>query len=165
MSVVSVNTFTHTAGYLTANLIRSVTDIIKAVGLDPGELPSQALDRGLKVWIEDEDLIRLVLEIYSRSTGRLVSRFDFDVDYTYSTGSDGRFWLDTDQVKFAIRKAGLLPSNCSYGVVATTKPGRRDVEGWSSATLRSTDGMTRHAVGTAIGAGSSAAGLAYYSRS
>jgi Bacterial HORMA domain 2 len=165
VSVVSVNTFTHTAGYLTANLVRSVTDIIKALGLDPGELPSQALDRGLKIWIETEDLTKLVLEIYNRSTDGLVRRFDFDLDYTYSTGSDGTFWLDTDQVRFAIRKAGLLPSNCSYSVVATTKPGRPDVEGWTSATLRSTDGLTRHAVGTAIGAGSSAAGLAYHSRS
>lgn len=165
MSVVSVNTFTHTAGYLTANLIRSVTDIIKAVGLDPGDLPSQTLDRGLKVWIEDEDLTKLVLEIYNRSTDKLVERFDFDLDYTYSTGSDGTFWLDTDQVKFAIRKAGLLPTSCSYRVVATTKPGRRNVDGWSDTTLRSTDGMIRHAVGTAIGAGSSAAGLAYYWRS
>ena len=165
MSVVSVNTFTHTAGYLTANLIRSVTDIIKAVGLDPGELPSATLDRGLKVWIEAEDLTKLVLEIYGRSTDRLVERFDFDLDYTYSTSSDGSFWLDTDQVRFAIRKAGLLPSNCSYRVVATTRPGRQDVPGWSNTTLRSTDGLTRHAVGTAIGAGTSAAGLAYYSRS
>jgi hypothetical protein len=165
MSVVSVSTFTHTAGYLTANLIRSITDIVKEVGLDPGELPSQTLDRGLKVWIESEDLTKLVLEIYERSTNELFKRFDFDLDYTYSTSSDGSFWLDTDQVKFAIRKAGLLPSSCSYAVVATTKPGRPDVEGWSPTTLRSTNGMTRHAVGTAIGAGSSAAGLAYYSRS
>ncbi len=165
MSVVSVNTFTHTAGYLTANLIRSVTDIVKAVGLDPGELESDTLDRGLKVWIGTEDLQKLVLEIYNRATNKLVERFDFDLDYTYSSGDDGSFWLDTDQVKFAIRKAGILPSGCSYSIVATTKPGRSDVAGWSPTTFRSTDGMTRHSVGTAIGAGSSAAGLAYYSRS
>jgi hypothetical protein len=165
VSVVSVNTFTHTAGYLTANLIRSITDIIKAVGLDLGDLPAQTLDRGLKTWIESEHLTKLVLEIYSRSTDNLVGRFDFDLDYTYSTTGDGSFWLDTEQVRFAIRKAGLQPINCSYNVVATTKPGRPDVVGWSSATLRSTNGFTRHAVGTAIGAGAAAAGLSYYSRS
>jgi hypothetical protein len=85
------------------------------------------LDRGLKVWIESEDLQRLVLEIYSKSTDKLVERFDFDLDYTYSTSDTGTFWLDTDQVTFAIRKAGLLPSGCLYRVVATTKPGRPDV--------------------------------------
>lgn len=165
MSVVSVNTYTYTAGYLTANLIRSVTDIIKAVGLDPGDLPSDTLDRGLKRWIETEHLQKLVLEIYSRSSDRLVGRFDFDLDYTYSSDDDGSFWLDIDQVKFAIRKHGLVPSNCSYAVIASTRAGRPDVPGWSPTTYRSTDGMTRYAVGTAIGAGSAAAGLAYYSRS
>lgn len=165
MSVVSVNTFTYTAGYLTANLIRSVADILKDVGLDPGELWSDTLDRGLKVWIESEDLQALVLEIYNKATGRLVGRFDFDLDYTYSTGDTGSFWLDRDQVRFAIRKAGILPSGCSYDVIAKTKPGRPDVPGWMSTAFRSTDGMTRHAVGAAIGAGSAAAGLAYYSRS
>jgi hypothetical protein len=165
VSVVSVNTFTYTAGYLTANLIRSVTDIIKSIGLDPGDLPHDTLDRGLKAWIESEDLQKLTLEIYSRTSDQLVGRFDFDLDYTYSSGDTGSFWLDTDQVKFAIRKHGLIPSGCAYRVVTTTKPGRPDVAGWSNTTLRSTDGMTRNAVGTAIGAGSAAAGLAYYSRS
>ena len=165
MSVVSVNTHTYTAGYLTANLIKSLTDIIKAVGLDPGEMATDTLDRGLKRWIETEDLQKLVLEIYARSSNALVGRFDFDLDYTYSTGDSGGFWLDTGQVTFAIRKAGLSPAGCSYAVVATTKPGRPDVPGWTSTSFRSTDGMTRHAVGTAIGAGAAAAGLAYYSRS
>lgn len=165
MSVVSVSTFTYTAGYLTGNLISSVTDIIKAIGLNPGDLPHDTLDRGLKVWIESEHLQKLTLEIYSRSTDLLVGRFDFDLDYTYSSGDTGSFWLDTEQVKFAIRKQGLIPSGCAYRVVTTTKPGRPNVAGWSSTTLRSTDGMTRNAVGTAIGAGSAAAGLAYYSRS
>lgn len=164
MSVVAVNTFTHTAGYLTANLLRSVTDIVKAVGLDPSELPGQALDRGLKAWIESQHLEAVVLEIYARRTDRLIGRFDFDLDYAYSAGSDGRFWLDTDQVSFAIRKAGLTPSGCSYRVVASTRPGRPDVEGWTSTAFRATDGLTRHAVGAAIGAGTSAASVAYYSR-
>lgn len=165
MSVVSVNTFAYTAGYLSANLVRSVTDIIKGVGLDPGELAHDTVDRGLKVWIESEDLEALHLEIFNRRTGEPVGRFDFDLDYSYSTADTGSFWLDTDQVKFAIRKHGLLPSGCTYRVVATTKDGRPDVPGWSRTTLRSTDGMTRHTVGTAIGAGSAAAGLAYYARS
>lgn len=165
MSVISVNTFTYTAGYLTANLIRSVTDIIKSIGLDPGDLPHAALDRGLKVWIESEHLQRLTLEIYSRSSDQLIGRFDFDLDYTYSSGDTGSFWLDTGQVKFAIQKHGLIPADCAYRVVTTTKPGRPDVAGWENTTLRSTDGMTRNAVGTAIGAGSAAAGLAYYTRS
>lgn len=165
MSVVSVNTFTYTAGYLTANLIRSVTDIIKAVGLDPGDLPHDTLDRGLKKWVETEDLQALVLEIYSKSTNKLIGRFDFDLDYTYSTGDTRNFWLDTDEVRFAIRKAGLTATGCSHAVIAETKPGRPDVPGWAPATFRSTEGLTRHAVGTVLGAGSAAAGLSYYSRS
>jgi hypothetical protein len=162
---VSVSTFTYTAGYLSSNLVRSVTDIVKTSGLDPMDLHPEVLDRGLKAWIQSHDLTELHLEIYDSRTDALVQRFDFDLDYTYGSTSTGAFWLDTGQVKFAIFKAGLLPSGCKCRVVATTKPGRPDVAGWSSATLRSTDGMTRHAVGAAIGAGSAAAGLAYYTKS
>ena len=165
MSVVSVNTFTYTAGYLAANLGRSLNDIIKGIGLNPGELDHETIERGLKVWIQSEHLEAVHLEIFSRATDRLVGRFSFDLDYGYSSGDTGNFWLETDQVKFAIQKHGLIPSGCSFQVVTTTKPGRPDVEGWSTTTLRSIDGMTRNAVGTAIGAGSAAAGLAYYSRS
>lgn len=161
---VAVNTFTYSAAYLTSNLLRSMTDIIKSVGMDPGGMQSQVLERGLKIWIESQDLTQLHLEIYDRRTDGLVKRFDFDLDYTYGSTSTGSFWLDTEQVKFAIFKAGLVPSGCDYRVVTTTKPGRPDVAGWSTTSLRSTDGMTHHSVGTAIGAGSTAAGVSFYSR-
>jgi hypothetical protein len=36
------------------------------------------------------------------------------------------------------------------------------VDGWSDTTLRSTDGMCRHTVGTALGGGSMGAGLSYW---
>jgi len=68
-------------------------------------------------------------------------------------------------VKFAIRKHGLVASNCEYRVLVTTKAGSPEVAGWTSTSFLSTDGFTRYSVGTAIGASSTAAGLSYYARS
>jgi hypothetical protein len=164
VSVISVNTFVHSAGYLAANIGRSLVDIIRGLGLDPGELDHETVERGLKAWIESRHLETVHLEIFSRRTNELVGKFAFDIDYGYSTDTSS-FWIETEQVQFAIRKHGLLPSGCSYRVVTSTKRGRPGVEGWSNTTLRSVDGLTRNPVGTAIGAGSTGAGLAYYSRS
>ena len=48
------------------------------------------------------------------------------------------------------------------GVVADTHPGRPDVDGWSSTTLRSTSGLVRQVAGTASGGGSLGAELSHY---
>lgn len=106
----------------------------------------------------------MVLEIYNSVTEELEGRFDFTIVRTYGEDDDGGFWLDTDEVRFAIRKAGLTPTNCGYRVVCDCAPGEPAVAGWRNTTFRSTDGFTTHAVGTGITAGSVGVGLAYYTR-
>jgi hypothetical protein len=166
MTVVAVDTRTYTSTYLAGNILRSVTDIVKGCGLDPGSFThTKTLDLGLRTWLESGHLTTVTLEIFGTRTKELAGRFDFTIDYGYGSGDDGGFWLDTDQVKFAIRKHGLVASGCEYRVLVTTKAGSPDVAGWASTSFLSTDGFTRYSVGTAIGASSTAAGLSYYSRS
>ena len=90
-----------------------------------------------------------MLEIYNPKTDALIGRWDIDIVYGWSSG-DGSFWTDTEQLKYHIRKAGLAPSDASYRFLLHTKPGRPDVNGWSKATGRSTDGMVRHSLGSTI---------------
>ena len=70
----------------------------------------------------------MILEIYNPATDKLVTRWDIDIVYGWSDG-DGSFWTDTEQLKYAIKKAGLLPSQAKYKLMLDTKPGRPDVEG------------------------------------
>lgn len=161
MTIVVVNSYTHSVAYLADNILKSLKDIIRLSGLDPSKFASkwESNTLALKTWLGTGDLERVVLEIYNPKTNTLVLRWDIDIAYGWTTG-DGSFWTDTDQLKYAIRKAGLAPAEATYDLLLHTKPGCPDVVGWSKGAYRSTSGMVRHSLGTTIehsGLGASAA--------
>jgi hypothetical protein len=169
MTSVVVNVHTHAATHVASNVLRSIRQIIKGCGLSTAKMLDQwtVLEAGVATWLETGDLEALILEVYDPSdwVDDRRGRFDFTIDYSYYRDGDGELWLDPDTVRRTILKNGSYPSACEYRFVATTKPGRPNVEGWSSTTLRSTTGFERHTVGTAVGGGSLGASLAYYRRS
>jgi hypothetical protein len=151
MSVVAVFSYTQSVVYVADNILKSLKDIIRLSGLDPTKLVNDwtVLLRGLSAWIESRHLESVTLEILDPKTDGLLFRWDIEVVYTWDV-SAGTFWTDTDQLKWAIKKAGLVPSQADYRVSVHNKPGRPDVSGWSSCTLRSTDGMVRQSLGTTV---------------
>lgn len=130
MSTVATYSYTHSVTYVTDNILKSLKDIIVLSGLDPEHFADrwESNTRAIKTWLGTGDLRKVVLEIYNPSTDKLVTRWDIDIVYGWSDG-DGSFWTDTEQLKYAIKKAGLLPSQAKYKVMLDTKPGRPDVEG------------------------------------
>jgi hypothetical protein len=70
--------------------------------------------------------------------------------------------VNTEDIQYHIKKAGLWPAICDYRVVTITKPGRPDVTGWSRTNLRSTDGFIRQSIGTTVDAAVLGAGAAYW---
>lgn len=162
---VTVNTYTHTVTFVTNQLIRSLKRILVEAGLEPDalvdDLPSYELAIG--TWLKSKHLTGLLLEVYSPGDGKLVSRWDLAIDYTYGNDDVESMWFDPDVISQAIAKAGALAANCSYRIIATTSPGRPDVLGWGAAApLRSTDGFVKQSVGTAVGTSSIGAGLEYW---
>lgn len=151
MTIVSVNTYTHSVTYVADNMLKSLKDIIRLSGLDPSNFIEDwdVNMRGIKRWLETQDLERVSLEIYNPKTDALMFRWDMDVVYSWTSG-EGNFWVDTEQLKYAIRKAGLVPSQAKYRLLVRTKPGRPSVDGWSKVTARSTVGFTRQSLGTTI---------------
>lgn len=161
MTIVAVNTYTHSVTYVADNILKSMKDIIRLSGLDPTKLVDgwSSKMRALQTWLESRHLEMVVLEIFNPKTNALVGRWDIDVVYTTGSG-DGDFWTDTEQIKYHVRKAGLAPSEAKYRLLLHTKPGRRAVEGWGPAQYRSTKGFVRHSLGSTIehnGLGGSAA--------
>jgi hypothetical protein len=72
-------------------------------------------------------------------------------------------WVNTEDIKYHIRKAGLWPSHCDYRVLLQNHPGAPSVAGWSDTQYRSTDGFVRQGIGTTIdGNGHISAGTAYW---
>ncbi|MCZ2110073.1 MAG: HORMA domain containing protein [Dehalococcoidia bacterium] len=162
---VVANLYVHTTTYITDKMLRSILYIIRESGLDPSKFANdwEWMERGIRTWLGTQDLKRVLLEVFDPRDGELVGRWDFDI--VYGGDGDGSMWVDTDAIRFAIRKAGLWPSQCEYRLLTTTNPGRPDVAGWSPTTLRSTDGFVRHSIGTTIGAAGAATSTAYWRRS
>ena len=164
---VTANTYVHTTTYITDKMLRSLLFIIRESGLDPSRFAGDWawMERGIRTWLGTRDLETVILEVYDPYDSQLVGRWDFEIVYGYGSHGDGTMWVDTDAIRYAIRKAGLWPSQCAYRLVAVTKPGRPDVAGWSRTTLRSTDGFARHSIGTTIGAVGAGTSTAYWRRS
>lgn len=151
MSTVSVYSYVHSVSYVTDNILKSLKDIIRLSGLSPEKLTDEwpSLHRAISTWIGSEHLEQVILEVYNPVSDVLIARWDIDVVYAWD-GSAGQFWTDTDQLKYAIRKAGVWPADACYRVLLQNKPGRPAVEGWGPATTRSLDGFVRQSLGTTV---------------
>ena len=160
---VAVNTYTHSVTYVTDKMLMLLKDIIRWSGLSPEKLASDwtVLHRGISTWLTTHDLDEVHLEVFNSKTGSLVGRWDFEIYYG-SSGDGGGMWVNPEDVKYAIKKAGLWPSACDYRIVITNKPDRPNVEGWSGTTLRSTDGFVRQSIGTTIDGNGLRAGTTYW---
>ena len=163
MTTVAVNSYTHSVTYVADNILKSLKDIIRLSGLDPSKFASdwEVNLRGIKTWLNSEHLSKVALEIYHPRTDALIVRWDIDINYSWS-GGDGSFWTDTDQLRYAIRKAGLATSEAKYDLTVYCKPGRPDVLGWGPCSGRSTAGMVRQSLGTTIDHSGLGASTAYW---
>jgi Bacterial HORMA domain 2 len=148
---VSVYSYTHSVTYVAENILKSLKDIIRLSGLDPAEFVGdwELNMRAVNGWLQSGDLERVMLDIYNPKTGELIFQWSIEIAYSW-TGGDGSFWTDTEALKYAIRKAGLAPSDAKYDLRMKTKPGRHDIDGWGKAPARSTEGMVRQSVGTTV---------------
>jgi hypothetical protein len=159
---VVVNTYTHSVTYVTDKMLLSLKEIIRCSGLSPEKIAAdwKVLQRGISSWLYSRDLESVHLEVFNPTTDALIGRWDFDI-YFGSWGDSG-MWVNTDDIRYHIRKAGQWPSTCDYRIVLTTKPGRPNVDGWSATTLRSTDGFVRQSLGTTIDGNGVRTGTAYW---
>jgi len=151
MTTVAVYSYTHSVTYVADNILKSLKDVITLSGLSPQKLAGDwpVLLRGITKWIETRHLEFVTLEIYHPKTDELLKRWDVDISYTWDSNA-GSFWTDTEQLRYAIKKAGVAPSEALYRVIAKNKDGRPDVEGWSKTNFRSTDGMIKQSLGTTV---------------
>jgi len=159
---VVVNSYTHSVTYVTDKMLMSLKEIIRCSGLSPEKFATdwKVLHRGISTWLNSRDLESVHLEVFNPNTDGLIGRWDFDI--YYGSSGDGGMWVNTDDIRYHIRKAGQWPATCDYRVVLTTKPGRPNVEGWSGTKLRSTDGFVRQSLGTTIDGNALRTGTSYW---
>lgn len=161
---VSTNTYTHATTHVATNITRSLKRLIIGCGLDPSNLIGgwTTLEEGLETWLTTRHLKRVTLEVATRSTNRLIKRFDFDIRYNHDPFGNGELWLDSKVVGYAIRKAAEVPKECVYSVLAVHAPGRPDVDGWTSTQFRDSSHLYQRSVGSAVGGGGIGAMASYW---
>ena len=162
-TLVIVNTYAHSVTYVADKMLLSLKEIIRESGLSPANFADEwsTLQRGISAWLRTRHLQEVTLEVYDSGTDALVGRWDFEI--YYATCGDGTMWVNTEDIRYHIRKAGQWPSLCKYRIVTTTKPGAPAVDGWSATTLRSTAGFVRQSIGTTIdGNGHVRTGTSYW---
>lgn len=162
MTVVNVNTYTHSVTYVSGNILKSFKDIVRLIGLDPKGLIAdwKVLTRGLETWLGTGHLNKVILEVFDPSTDKLVSRWDVDIVYGWS--GDGEFWIDPDQVGYHTQKVEQAPSNVTCRVVVENRANHPSVEGWGSTSSRSTDGFVRQSLGLTINNSGLGGGFSYW---
>lgn len=162
---VSVRSYTHSVTYVSDNILKSLKDIIRLSGLSPSKLVGQweSTDYAVKTWIASGHLKRIVLEVFDSRNNGLITRWDVEISYTYSSG-DGDFWTDTEALRFAILKAGVWPANADYRLIVDLASGAPHVPGWGDTSFRSTAGMVEQRVGTTVEASGLSGGFSYYRR-
>lgn len=164
MSTYTVSiTYTHTVTHVTTKMLLTLKDIIREIGLDPTRFTDSwdTYERAISTWLASRHLEKVTLEVYDPKTDVLVTRWDMDV--VYASVGDGALWVDTAAVRYAIAKAGVVPSTCRYNLILTA-PGGAGVSGWGDCYFRSTAGFNRYAVGATVGGNGLSAQTAYWSR-
>lgn len=165
MTAVTVSTFTytHSVTYVADNILKSLKNVLRLSGLDPTKLTDdwQVLTDGMSTWMGAQELERVTLEIFDPITDALVTRWDIDIQYGWAS-DDGNVWTDTDQLAYAIKKAGVSPASAKYRVLLRNKPGARQLPGWTSTPFRSTDGMVRQSLGSTVQHGGLGGNTSYW---
>lgn len=164
-TLVAVNTYSHSVTFVTDKMLKSLRYIITSTGLDPNKFVSdwKSYELAVETWLTSRHLRTVVLEVISPG-GSLVTRCDFDINYTYGSG-EGSMWADTDALKYAIAKFGTIPAFCTYSISLVNAPGRPDVVGWGPGTFLSTDGFIKQSLGTTIGTHAIGAQASYWRKS
>lgn len=162
MTAVKVNTYTHSVTYVADNILKSLKDIIRLSGLDPGPFAGdwELNRRGVGRWLETGHLEQVILEVFDPRSDALIVRWDIDV--VYGAAGDGAFWTDTEQLRYHIRKAGVAPADARYRLMTTLAAGAPDVVGWGGAYARSITGMSRQSLGSTIEHNGLGASTAYW---
>ena len=161
MTSVAVNTYTHSVTYVADNILKSLKDIIRLSGLDPGEVRRRLGEqharrsrRGSAPAISQ----KVILEIYNPKTDALIVALGHRHRLQLVVG-DGSFWTDTEQLKYAHPQGGRRAERGQLSTAAAhqARPPRRRRLGARRAIARPTAWFARASARPSSTAASAAA--------
>ena len=157
------NTYSYSVNHVTDGMINGIKRIVALSDLDLDKFMGEwkSLDNAMKIWLGDRHMKSIILEVYDPKTNILITRWDMDVRYDEIDEDDVR-WTDVESIRLAIQEAGIPACTAKYDIIIINHYGRRDVEGWVPATIRSTDGLVRQSIGRTVGANGLGVAAAYW---
>ena len=157
-----VSTRTHTANYLSGEILGAFSDILAHLGLSGQAFGEQwpSTEQALLVWIEEGSLESVRLECVA-STG---AKAFFEVTVKYDSSGTGEWQFVSQQLALARCRVKFesMPRTSTYRLLVWTKPWRTHISGWTETTAGSTDGMVARNFGTLASAPHASTSLRYY---
>jgi hypothetical protein len=156
-------TRTQVATHFADKMLLLLGNIIRDSGLDMADFTSRRaeIEKGIKSWIISGHLRKVTLEIFKPGTKSLIRRWDLDWDKC--DAAESGFWVDVADIRYHLKKNGVIAKDCLYGFLFDCKPGYRPLPGWTTGTYADTTGLKLRSLGTTITAGSYGSRTSYWS--
>lgn len=137
-----------TINFLTNEIWNKLKVIVRECELDSASFceDEKLFTTGFRAWLTSGHLKCVYIEIFDKATDKLIKRWDIVV--TQDSSGNTQLWADTEGIRYAIAKAGKLPSGCSFAIKIQNKAGRPDVDGFAKCSERSKAHLTQGSVGT-----------------
>lgn len=154
--------FTHVVTHFSDKMLMLLGNIIRDSGLSMSTFSSErsTLERGLKTWLQSGHLRKVTLEIFKPNTRELIRRWDLEWDKCEA--AEIGFWVDVADIKYHLKKSGYLSTDCPYRFVVDNRPGRPDVDGFSSTEFSDTTGLKQYSLGATITGGGYGSQTSYW---
>jgi len=134
---VTVSTVERTATYVTNTVVQGLLRIVGGRHLDAGYLAQnrEVIEQGLFVWVAEQTLQEVHLEVYIPGQDAAIERWDFTFTYT-NVGGSSPTSPPVAQLGEVCARLRDLPPGVEYRVVVYTAPGATKVPGWEPTELR-----------------------------
>ncbi|MBM4017137.1 MAG: hypothetical protein FJ288_02225 [Planctomycetes bacterium] len=132
-----VNVSQQSVTFTVNSIVRVAHRIAYARHLPPDYMIAhrEDIDRGLGVWVAEQTLRRLILEVFVEGEDHALERYDFDFEFTARGGEEARD-PPVSEIENFCKQLDRLPEGATYRVVVQTAPDATPVPNWFATTTR-----------------------------
>lgn len=134
---VSVNVMQKSVTFMVNTLFNLMFRITNARGLRPDYITAnrEIIENGFFIWLSEQTLESLHLEIISPDSSRALERWDVSFDYSAEPDPEVRK-LPVEEIAAIRNRLRSLPRGTYYRIVVHTKPEASKVEGWHPTMMK-----------------------------
>lgn len=134
---IQVNVSQQSVTYTVNCVARVAFRVVYARGLPADYMIAhrEVIDRGLGVWVAEQTLRWVILEVFVQGQDHALERYEFDFEFTARASEEARE-PPVSEIEEFCKQLDHLPEGATYRVIAQTAPDATAVPGWIATTLR-----------------------------